>query len=138
MKAKKKKSNRTKNPTKSNTIKKAMIQALQKTLGVVTAACEKVGIDRTTHYEWLKNDEEYRKAVEDIANIALDFVESKLYGEIQQGNTTAIIYYLKTKGRKRGYVEKQELDINNKITKQPTPEDAAKFFRELKQECDEQ
>jgi hypothetical protein len=120
------------NLTKSDTKKKAMIEALKKTLGVVTAACEKVGITRETHYEWLKTDEDYRNSVEDIANIALDFVESKLYGEIQTGNTTAIIYYLKTKGRKRGYIEKQELDINNKITKQPTPEEEAKFFRELK------
>ena len=33
-----------------------MLEALEKTLGVVTSACKIVGIDRTTHYQWLKDD----------------------------------------------------------------------------------
>ena len=36
--------------------KKAMIGALQKSLGVVTTACKVVGIDRQTHYNWLETD----------------------------------------------------------------------------------
>ena len=31
----------------------AMIQALEKTLGVVAAAARIVGIERKTHYNWL-------------------------------------------------------------------------------------
>ena len=59
--------------------KKAIIDALEKSLGVVTTACKKVGIGRTTFYGWLKEDLEFAKEVEDIQNIALDFVESKLF-----------------------------------------------------------
>ena len=33
--------------------KKAMIDALEKSLGIVTTACKNVGIGRTTFYEWI-------------------------------------------------------------------------------------
>jgi hypothetical protein len=42
----------------------------------------------------------------------LDFAESQLYKQIKDGSTTATIFYLKTKGKQRGYVERQQIDIN--------------------------
>ena len=51
----------------------------------------------------------FAKQVEDIANIALDFAESQLHKQIQDGNTAATIFYLKTKGKRRGYIERQEI-----------------------------
>ena len=89
--------------------KKAMLEALEQSLGVVTTACRSVGIGRTTHYLWLEKDPEYRKAVEDLENVALDYAETKLHSQITKENPTAIIFYLKTKGKKRGYVERQEI-----------------------------
>jgi len=76
------------------TTKKAMIQALEKSLGVVTSACKIVGINRSTHYEWLKTDEEYKREVESIEDIALDFAESQLHKQIKKGNTAGTIFYL--------------------------------------------
>lgn len=89
--------------------KKAMIEALEKSLGIVTTACKQVGIARVTHYEWLKDDPEYKASVESIADLALDFAESQLHKQIQNGEVSSTIFYLKTKGKKRGYVERQEL-----------------------------
>ena len=48
-----------------------------------------------------------------MENITLDFAESQLHNQIKSGNTSATIFYLKTKGKKRGYVEKSELDITS-------------------------
>ena len=89
--------------------KKAIIEALEKSLGVVTTACKKVGIGRTTFYGWLQDDPEFAKEVDDIQNIALDYAESQLHKQIGKGNTSATIFYLKTKGKKRGYIERQEI-----------------------------
>ena len=95
--------------TKSNTIKKSLIGALEKSLGVVTTACKNVGIARSTFYEWCNTDPEFKKKVDAIGDIALDFAESQLHQQIQDGNTSATIFYLKTKGKARGYIERQEL-----------------------------
>ena len=90
--------------------KKKMIEALIASLGIVTTACESVGIARKTHYQWYNKDINYKEAVDDIADIALDFAESMLHKQIQGRDTIATIFYLKTKGKKRGYVEKQEIE----------------------------
>lgn len=98
------------NTTKSNTLKKkAMLEALTKTLGVVTPACKQVNIARSTFYEWLKNDPDFKAQVQDIEEISVDFMESSLYRQIRNDNTTATIFGLKTKGKKRGYIERQEI-----------------------------
>jgi hypothetical protein len=45
-------------------------------------------------------------------DVAIDFAESQLHKQIKEGNSTATIFFLKTKGKKRGYVERQEVDVN--------------------------
>ncbi len=86
-----------------------MIEALEKSLGIVTTACKTVGIGRTTHYLWLDEDPEYKAAVNSIKDIVLDFAESKLHKLIEAGDTGATIFLLKTLGKRRGYVERQEI-----------------------------
>ena len=88
-----------------------MLSALESSLGVVTTACKKTGIPRSTFYKWLKEDEEFAEKVKDIENVSLDFAESKLFEQMSENNTSATIFYLKTKGRKRGYWEKQQMDM---------------------------
>jgi len=90
--------------------KKAMVEALTKSLGNVTAACKAVGIFRSTHYDWLEADAEYLKAVQDIFESSIDFAETSLFSQIKDGNTAATIFYLKTRGRHRGYIERQDVD----------------------------
>jgi|TARA_R100001594_G_scaffold81562_1_gene116080 hypothetical protein len=98
---------------KSRHIKKeTMLKALENSLGVVTVACKQADIPRSTYYKWLKEDVEFAKEVREIENIALDFAESQLHSQMKDGSTSATIFYLKTKGKKRGYVERQELDVS--------------------------
>ncbi|MBQ2788835.1 MAG: hypothetical protein IJE97_04305, partial [Thermoguttaceae bacterium] len=41
---------------------------------------------------------------------ALDFVESKMFQAIQNGDVRLIQFYLSTKGRKRGYAPKTDVE----------------------------
>lgn len=108
-------------------MKQAMINALSQTLGIVSQAVKIVGISSRTHHTWMTTDEEYAFAVQEITDLAIDFAEKKLFELIEGAekevvthngkivtikeapNTSATIFYLKTKGKKRGYVERQEI-----------------------------
>ena len=110
-----------KNPTKPTPKKgltekqKIFLEIFQKSLGVIFHACKKAGIDRSTFYDWKKKNELFVEKVEEIEESAIDFVESKLFEKIQDGDTTSIIFLLKTKGRHRGYIQKAEIDNSGKI-----------------------
>ena len=99
-----------KTKTNIDILKKRMINALEKSLGVVTVAARNAGISRMQHYDWLKEDPEYKKSVDDVEGVAIDFAESKLHQAINKGSDAATIFYLKTKGKKRGYIERQEIE----------------------------
>ena len=91
--------------------KELLLKALQKSLGIVTEACNKSGLSRTQHYKWYKEDEEYRKQVQEIDGMFIDFAETHLKEQIEKGSTPATLFYLKTRGKKRGYGE--SLDITS-------------------------
>lgn len=99
--------------TKTDIQKKQLIQAMRESLGVVTVACKKVGCSRNTFYEYYRDDAEFRDEINNVDDYALDFVESQLFKLIKEGDKTAIIFYLKTKGQKRGYIEKQQIEQHN-------------------------
>jgi predicted DNA-binding transcriptional regulator AlpA len=98
---------------KPDAVKEKLIKRLQFHLGNVKKSCDECGLSRATYYDWYNNDSFFRQCVDDIHEGVIDFVESSLQEQIKEGNITAIIFFLKTKGKKRGYIEKQELDINN-------------------------
>lgn len=97
--------------------KKAVLDALEKSLGVVTTACKESGISRRTFYSWKEEDEEFAKAVNEIQEVSLDFAESKLLTRIKKEDTTAIIFYLKTKGKGRGYIERSDFNLSGGLSK---------------------
>ena len=99
---------------KTDTKKGLMLEALEKSLGIVSTACKMVDISRETYYAWLKADEEYKSAVNSIQDSVLDFAESHLYKLVKEGNPAATIFFLKTKGKKRGYIERQEIEVTEK------------------------
>ena len=92
--------------------KKEFIKFLNEAKGIISYACDKIGISRQTYYNWLQNDKKFAEEVEVCSERTIDLVESKLLSAISNDDITAIIFYLRTKGKKRGYVEKTEREFN--------------------------
>jgi len=117
-----------------DTYKKKLLETLELHKGIVTNACKSIDCPRSTYYKYLNEDEEFRLAVEEIQDVAIDFVEGKLMEKIdgitvqtynskgepvvyeQAPSDTAIIFFLKTKGKKRGYVERTEIDHSGGVS----------------------
>lgn len=96
--------------------KERFLVALEKSLGVITTACKMANIRRSTYYQWYNDDEEFKRQVQDVDNVTLDFAESALHKQINEGNASSTIFFLKTRGKRRGYVEKQEIEHSGEIS----------------------
>lgn len=77
--------------------KEEFLKLLSETIGVVSAACQRKGISRTTYYKWYDQDPEFRKKVERIKREQVGYVEDRLLKAIADDNIAAIIFYLKCK-----------------------------------------
>lgn len=87
----------------------------EKTLGVLTPAAKAAGVNPSTVWRWKQEFPEFAQRCEEIEEIAVDFVETKLYNLINEGSEACTIFYMKTRGRHRGYSEKQQLDVNAEV-----------------------
>lgn len=92
----------------------------------ITATCDALGISRKTFYEWKDKKKKLAEGLEAADEAILDFAESKLVEHIQNDDVQALIFFLRTKGKKRGYVEKTESDVN------------INAFEKLMQECEDE
>lgn len=118
----------------SHNKKRAMIEALIHTKNIVTEAAKMATISPRTHYLWMKTDPVYSEAVQQAEDAAIDFARGKLY-ELMEGvwtlgddgervyktppNPTALIFFLKTKGQRHGFIEKQQIDVNANVKNIP-------------------
>lgn len=82
------------------------IENLKQCGGIIYVACEQSRISRATYYRWYKADQEFAEKVDEVMEAQIDHVESKLMSLINSGDNTSTIFYLKTKGKKRGWSEK--------------------------------
>jgi hypothetical protein len=63
--------------------------------------------------EYLQRHPSLKDVLAAARETAIDHVESKLMGAIDDGNVTAIIFFLKTRGKSRGYTERSEHDLTS-------------------------
>lgn len=92
--------------------KENFVEAYHASSGNVSVACRKVGISRETYYRWCREDIEFKKECEEVDESLLDMAETMLLKAIRDGKTAELIFFLKTKGKSRGYVERSEVDVN--------------------------
>lgn len=97
---------------------KQFLELLEKNAGNISKTCKAVNIGRTIFYKWCKQSEHFKKEYENVMENLIDEVESSLMTNIKSGDTIATIFFLKTRGKHRGYIEKQEIEhsMDSKIS----------------------
>jgi len=91
--------------------KEKLIKSMTKHYGNVTNACADAGLSRQTFYIYYNSDDQFKKEIDELEHHTLDFVENQLFKLIEEGSEKSIHFYLKYRGKKRGYND--SLDITS-------------------------
>jgi len=89
--------------------KKKFIKAVEGTGGVLTTIAINCSVTRATVYSFLEKNPDMKLVVEEESEKIIDLAENKLFVKINNNQDWAIRYLLSTKGKKRGYIERNEL-----------------------------
>lgn len=98
--------------------KKVFLKVLEAQTGNISAACRGAAISRKTFYRWRDRYPAFAEAVEDTQAALIDTAESKLHQLIGRGDTTALIFFLKCKGKERGYNQGDRSGFRTKVPKE--------------------
>lgn len=77
--------------------------------GNLTSVAAHFGCSRPTIYKRIKEDPEIAASVDDARESMIDVVENVLYDKAKAGEAWAVCFFLKTQGKRRGYIERQEI-----------------------------
>lgn len=110
---------------------KLFLAAFPKKACNIAETCKEIGITRQTYYNWIRESPKFVEELDNATEALLDFAENRLIramteeaNEVEQvyneqtkaieyrnvkrmtkAAVTSVIFYLKTKGKKRGYIE---------------------------------
>ena len=102
-----------------------IIEAAYNSNGLIIDIASKAHLNRNTVTIYMNEFPAVAEAVEDAKERLYDTVESKLYERIEAGDLTAIIFFLKTRCKDRGYTEKH-IETPKDITINVVYEDGVK------------
>ena len=89
------------------------IEATQGSGGYVSVIAKRLGCSQRYVYNLRDKYATFAEALQEERTKQLDFAEGKLQEQIKASNMTAIIFYLKTQGKDRGYVERVQNEVTN-------------------------
>lgn len=98
---------------KNKYTKEQIKDAVIKAGGFISIACKSLNCTRKTIYNYMDKYPELKETIIDIREQYLDVAEAALIKNVKDGKSNDIKYFLNTQGKKRGYVEKSELDITS-------------------------
>jgi hypothetical protein len=81
--------------------------------GNKTVVAARLGVARSTIYEYEKRWAGVRDAMFEAKEMEKDFVEGKIIQRIKADSDTMIIFYSKTQMKDRGYIERQEINVRH-------------------------
>lgn len=79
--------------------------------GVMANIAKNIGVSRQAVKQFLDKDEnkDLKEKILEARQVVIDVAENKLFEQVEAGEQWAVKYVLSTIGKKRGYVERQEL-----------------------------
>jgi len=86
-----------------------VITALQMCAGIKSMAAQKLGCKFDTVTNYIDRYPEVAQALTEIEEDKLDLAEAKILTHIRDGNLGACIFYVKCKGKRRGWTERTEV-----------------------------
>ena len=86
-----------------------VIKKIHEVKGNLSMVARSFGMSRQTLYTYIKSKPTVQAAVDEARETMIDNVESALYSAALNGEAWAVCFFLKTQGKSRGYVERQEL-----------------------------
>ena len=92
--------------------KKLFLIALAETSGHIANACKAAGIVRQTAYVWRNDDADFLEDWENVKESAFDELEQQLRNRSKKSDIV-LIFLAKTLMKRRGYIERAELDHTN-------------------------
>jgi hypothetical protein len=98
----------TQNGRNGNYRAEQFITAIENSAGIISTIAKRVGCDWHTAKKYIYKMPTVERAYRDECERVLDLAETKLIGAINDGDGVMIRYYLSTKGKDRGYTERQE------------------------------
>ncbi len=103
--------------TKPDLTIKQIERALRKCNGLVTAAAKMLDVTHCCISHRIKRSTHLQKVRDEIVDTMLDKAENVVHSRMQfDNNLTAAIFYLKCKGKHRGYSEKQIVQADVVLT----------------------
>lgn len=89
--------------------KRALSDALRELDGNMAAVARRFHCHRSLVWLHVNKDPKLRELVDELQESFTDECESQLFKLIREGNPAAVIFYMKTRARDRGYSERLEL-----------------------------
>jgi len=92
-----------------------LVELIKDCMGNMTLVSKRQGVARSTIQRWVEDEKVLQDAFAQARETMLDNAESKLYSNALNGDTTSLIFFLKTQGKRRGYIEKQQIEQSGEI-----------------------
>jgi hypothetical protein len=91
-----------------------ILRALELNAGVLSETAKMLRTSYSRLKEFIDSNPSLKQAADDVLEVKKDLAESELNKHIKKGNLTAIIFFLKTRAKDRGYVESMDISLPNK------------------------
>lgn len=88
--------------------KSRVMELLRISFGNLSATARALGCSRSDLVEAIAASPELQAAVQEARETLVDVAEARLLDLVRKGDVTATAFYLKTKGRNRGWCERWE------------------------------